>query len=162
MNNASFQQPALPIKCKHAIVRPVQKSRCWTRLIQVHIDQSQTSALYLRSSRKSWTLGFLSSHTSKQNLLPVFQSSYRPFHSTETAAICVVDSMLKARDQGHVGAFTLLDFSAAFDTVDHQILDDVMRRRFGVCRSALDWLDDFLKTERRPSEWVVVNRPFRN
>ena len=48
-------------------------------------------------------------------------------------------------DQGHVGALMLLDLSAAFDTVDHTILDDVMRRRFGICGSALDWLADFLK-----------------
>ena len=74
-----------------------------------------------------------------------FQSAYRPFHSTETAVICVVNSMLMAMDQGHVGALMLLDLSAAFDTVDHRILDDVMRRRFGVCGSALDWLADFLR-----------------
>ena len=80
----------------------------------------------------------ISSHTSKYNLLPVFQSAYRPFHSRETAVICVVNSMLMAMDQGHVGALMLLDLSAAFDTVDHQILEEVMRRRFGVCGSALD------------------------
>jgi Reverse transcriptase (RNA-dependent DNA polymerase) len=37
-----------------------------------------------------------------------------------------------------------LDLSAAFDTVDRRILDDVMRRRFGVCGIDLDWLADFL------------------
>jgi hypothetical protein len=48
-------------------------------------------------------------------------------------------------DQGHVGVLMLLDLSAAFDTVDHRILDEVMRRRFGVCGNALDWLSNFLK-----------------
>ena len=70
--------------------------------------------------------------------------AYRPFHSTETAVICVVNNMLKAMDRGQVGALMLLDLSAAFDTVDHQILTDVMQRRFGVCGNALDWLVDFL------------------
>jgi hypothetical protein len=56
----------------------------------------------------------------------------------------VVDNMLKALDQGHVGALVLLDLSAAFDTVDPAILHDVLRRRFGVCGNALDWLMDFL------------------
>jgi hypothetical protein len=32
-----------------------------------------------------------------------------------------------------------------FDTVDHRIPDDVLRRRFGVCGSALDWQVDFLR-----------------
>jgi Reverse transcriptase (RNA-dependent DNA polymerase) len=50
-----------------------------------------------------------------------------------------------AMDQGHVGVLMLLDLSAAFDTVDHRILADVLRRRFGVCGSALDWLADFLR-----------------
>jgi hypothetical protein len=40
----------------------------------------------------------------------------------------------------------LLDLLAAFDTVDHLILEDVMRRRFGVCeRESMDWQVDFLK-----------------
>ena len=81
----------------------------------------------------------LSSHTSAHDLLPVFQLAYRPFHYTETAVTCVVNSMLIAMmDQGPVGAVMLLDFSAAFDTVDHQILNDVLRQRFRVCGITLD------------------------
>ena len=45
-------------------------------------------------------------------------SLYRPFHSTETAVICVMNDMIKAIDQGHVGALMLLDLSAAFDLVE--------------------------------------------
>ena len=72
----------------------------------------------------------LSSHTGAHDLLPVFQSAYQPSHSTETAAICVVNSMLMAMDQGHVGALMLLDLLAASDTVDHQILNDVVEATF--------------------------------
>ena len=77
-------------------------------------------------------------------ILPVFQSAYRPFHSTETAIACILKDMIGAVDQGHVGALMLLDLSAAFDTVDHQILIEVLQRRFGVSGKALDWLDDYL------------------
>ena len=52
--------------------------------------------------------------------IPVFQSAYRPFHSTETAIACILNDMIGAVNQGHVGALMLLDLSAAFDTVDHQ------------------------------------------
>jgi len=52
--------------------------------------------------------------------------------------------MLSAMDQGHVGALMLLDLLAAFDTVNHGILIDVMQHRFGVCGSALEWLADVL------------------
>ena len=81
-------------------------------------------------------------HATKYNLLPVLQSAYRPFHSTETAVIGVMNDMIKAIDQGHVGALMLLDLSAAFDLVDPSILKDVMQRRFGVCGKALDWMAD--------------------
>ena len=40
--------------------------------------------------------------------------------------------MIGAVDQGHVGALMLLDLSAAFDTVEHQVLIEVLQRRFGV------------------------------
>jgi len=144
MCNASFQQSALPTRCKHAIVRPLLKKSS--------LDPNDPSSYrpisnlsFLSKIVEKVVDARLSNHTSKQNLLPLFQSAYRPFHSTETAVICVVNSMLKVMDQGHVGALMLLDLSAAFDTVDHRILNDVMRRRFGVCGSALDWLADFLK-----------------
>jgi len=38
----------------------------------------------------------------------------------------------------------LLDLSAAFDAVDHQILTEILQRRFGVSGKALDWLADYL------------------
>ena len=44
----------------------------------------------------------------------------------------------------HIGALMLLDLSAAFDTVDHQILADVLRRQFGIAGGALDWMVNFL------------------
>jgi len=38
----------------------------------------------------------------------------------------------------------LLDLSAAFDTVDHQILADVLQRRFAIAGCALDWIVNIL------------------
>ena len=52
--------------------------------------------------------------------------------------------MIGVLDHGQVGALMLLDLSAAVDTVDHDILTSVLRRRFGVDGLALDWLSDFL------------------
>jgi len=51
--------------------------------------------------------------------------------------------MIGAIDQVHIGALMLLDLSAAFDTVDHQILADVLQRRFGIAGGALDWMVNF-------------------
>ena len=59
--------------------------------------------------------------------------------------------MIGVVDQGHTGAFALvlLDLSAAFDTVDHSILMDVLRRRFGIDGSALSWVAEFLSKRRQ-------------
>jgi len=83
-------------------------------------------------------------HTARHNLLPTLQSAYRPNHSTETAVNCIVNDMISASDQSHIGALMLLDLSAAFDTIDHKFLADVLRRRFGIAGSALDWMVNFL------------------
>ena len=47
------------------------------------------------------------------NLLPRFQSAYRPHHSVETAVVKVLADILLAIDRGDLAGFTLLDLSAA-------------------------------------------------
>ena len=59
-------------------------------------------------------------------------------HSTETTVICILNDIIGAIDEGHIGALMLLDLSAAFDTVDHQILADVLQRQFAIAGGALD------------------------
>ena len=73
----------------------------------------------------------LSKHVCRHRLLPTVQSAYRPYHSTETAIVRVLNmSFIRVLNQGHVGVVVVLDLSAAFDTADHTILLDVERRRF--------------------------------
>ena len=43
-----------------------------------------------------------------------------------------------------IGALTVLDMSAAFDSVDHSVLLEVLRRRFGIDGNALRWMAEFL------------------
>ena len=57
--------------------------------------------------------------------------------------------MIGLVDQGHTGALVPLDLSAAFDTVDHSILMDVLRRLFGIDCSALSWVTKFLSNRRQ-------------
>ena len=64
---------------------------------------------------------------SKTKCTPIFfyiidMSAYRKFHSTETALLRVHNDISVSLDKGHVTALTLLDLSAAFDTIDHNTL----------------------------------------
>ena len=62
-----------------------------------------------------------------KGLMPNLQSAYRQFHSTETALPKVIADILAAVDSGDLAVLTLLDLSAAFDTVDHTRFFDGLR-----------------------------------
>ena len=51
------------------------------------------------------------------------QSAYRPHHSTETAVLKVLADILLALDSGNFVMLTLLDLSAAYDSVDQRCAD---------------------------------------
>ena len=64
----------------------------------------------------------LQTHMLTSGLFPEMQSAYRQHHSTETELLKVRNDILMNMDMGHVTLLVLLDLSAAFDTVDHDIL----------------------------------------
>ena len=71
-------------------------------------------------------------HISSNNLFPEFQSAYRSFHSTETALMRVCNDILLDMNKQHVVLLVFLDLSAAFDTVDHDVLLNRLEHRFGI------------------------------
>ena len=83
-------------------------------------------------------------YSESQQLLPSRQSAYRARHSTETAIIAVHDEIVKAIDAGEVGALVLLDLSAAFDTVDHNTLLQVLCSCFEVTGAAHSWCSSYI------------------
>jgi len=65
-------------------------------------------------------------HSENNNLFPASQSAYRQFHSTETAVCIVHNDLVRSIDRGRVTALVMLDLSAAFDTVDHEVLLEIL------------------------------------
>ena len=76
--------------------------------------------------------------------MPVTQSAYRQYHSMETAVMKVYNDLLLAADEGDVSALCLLDLTAAFDTVDHDLLMLRLERQLGLRGVILQWFSLYL------------------
>ena len=87
----------------------------------------------------------LNIHVDANNLLPKNQSAYRRFHSCESALLRLVNDLLDGMEKQEVSALIAIDLSAAFDTVDHDILLDVLNSQYGVSDSALSWIESYLR-----------------
>jgi len=64
----------------------------------------------------------LRAHLTECDLMSPVQSAYRQGHSTETALMKVIADITDAADCQKVTLLSLLDMSAALDSVDHTIL----------------------------------------
>ena len=82
------------------------------------------------------------------------QAAYRPGHSTETALLKIVNDLLVTFDNNQVSLVSLLDLSAAFDTINHDILLSRLNHTFGISGTALSWFQSYL-TDR--NQVVSVN-----
>ena len=74
------------------------------------------------------------------------QSAYCKHHSTETALLYIHDYLISAMGSQKVSCLCLLDISAAFDTIDHDILITRLSSWFGIHGSVLSWFKSYLSS----------------
>ena len=87
----------------------------------------------------------LSQHCDNHNLQPDYQSAYREHYSCETAVLKVSNDILWAMESLAVTSLVALDLSAAFDTVDHDILLSILKNKYGIHTKALKWFNEYLR-----------------
>ena len=90
------------------------------------------------------------------NLGEPLQSAHKRHHGTETALLKIRSDLLLAMDDHKASLVVFLDFSAAFDTIDHTILSNRLRNDYGLCGKTLDWLESYL-TDRYQSVHIKDN-----
>ncbi len=73
-------------------------------------------------------------------------------HSTETALLSVTEALRLARAASKSSVLILLDLSAAFDTVNHQILMSILRK-MGISGTALLWFESYLSDRSFRVSW---------
>ena len=96
-----------------------------------------SSLSFLSQILKKVVANRLHEHIYKHHLSSDLQSAYERFHSTETALLKIHNDIVDNMDNGKVTALTLLDLSAAFDTIDHLILLQRLHIYVGISGPAL-------------------------
>lgn len=140
--NKSLTTGIFPTPCKQAIIKPLLKSSSLDKSVLTNYrpvaNLSLLSKIIERAAMKQVT-DYLEYH----NLVNKFQSSYRANHSTETALLRVYNDILCNLDQGNDVVLILLDYSAAFDTIDHSILMRRLKITFGLSGIVLEWFKSY-------------------
>uniref|UniRef100_W8B6W6 Putative RNA-directed DNA polymerase from transposon X-element n=3 Tax=Ceratitis capitata TaxID=7213 RepID=W8B6W6_CERCA len=81
---------------------------------------------------------------SKHNLISPFQSGFRKNHSCSTAVLKISDDIRSNMDENKFTLLCLLDFSKAFDMVNHELLSCKLKAYFGFSCSALKLVKSYL------------------
>lgn len=148
MCNKSLSEGHLPASQKEAIITPIVK--------KAGLDPDEP-----KNYRPISNLSFISkvierivseqvrTYLTESNLMPSLQSAYRPGHSTETALLKIVSDIIDEADKQKVTLLSLLDMSAAFDTVDFQILLRRLETTYGISGNALGWFSSFLSDRKQ-------------
>ena len=141
--NTSLTTGIVPDCFKSALVKPLLK-KSGLDVNDLKNFRPVSNLPFLSKILEKVVLAQLESHLSRNNLREVCQSAYRQNHSTETLLLSVTDSLLCKADNRLVSLLTLLDQSAAFDTIDHKILLNRLSYSFGISGTVFKWFISYL------------------
>lgn len=149
--NASFQSGLVPSRWKAAHILPLlKKPNLDAAVFANYRPISLLPALSKLAEKHAHTviLSFIEEH----GILHGSQSGFRSNMSTETALLEVSESIRDLLDRGGKVMLVLLDLSAAFDTVPHNLLLSRLQG-MGFGGTVLKWLSSFL-SGRSQSIWL--------
>ena len=143
--NWSFQCGIVPDKFKVARVIPIFKSgdqTCLGNYRPISLLSLFNKILEKLMYRR------LISYIEKKNILFQNQFGFQGKHSTTQAVILMTDRIQKAIEDKQYSCGIFLDFSKAFDTVDHQILLHKLEA-YGIRGIVNEWLKSYLQNRRQ-------------
>ena len=141
--NLSLESGSFPNEYKEAHVKPLIKKISLDPEVLKNFRPVSNLTFVSKLIEKAVAVQLIA-HLEKNDLLEKFQSAYKPLHSTETALLRVSNDILQAIDGQQCVFLTLLDLSAAFDTIDHATLFRVLHDDLGINGTALDWFISYL------------------
>ena len=151
MANLSLSSGHFPDIWKEGLVRPKLKNANMD-LIKKNYRPVSNLAFLSKITEKAAALQ-ISDHVSSNQMFPEFQSAYRKNRSTETALLRMRNDILVNMNKQQVTLLVFLDLSAAFDTVDHDILLQRLEYKFGIKDQAVTWFKSYLSNR---SQRIVI------
>ena len=141
--NTSLKLGVFVQKWKVAVIHPLLKKAGLELIPKNYRPVSNLS--FLSKVLEQCVLIRLNELCDNHLLLPDYQSAYRPNFSCKTSLLKIINDMLWAMERKSVTAIVVMDLSAAFDTVDHDILLSVLENKFGIKDVALKWYESYLR-----------------
>ena len=146
--NKCFSESVFVLSEKRALIRPYFK--------KIGLDRDNllnyrpvSNLSYLSKIIERTMLDQMFPFLEQSGVISRYQSAYRKCHSTETALCKIYNDLVTKVCSGKTTVLVLLDLSAAFDTVDHQLLLGDLAN-YGMEGSALLLLQSYLsdRTQR--------------
>ena len=143
MVNSIFNTGVFPQCEKTALIRPHIKDNTVDINDQTNL-RPVSNVSYMDKVLESCIYYFLHEFVDIHDILPKYQSAYRPGYSTSTALTKIYSDLVTAKDEGRCTLMISLDLSAAFDTIDHDLLiTDLFH--IGIRGKALDVISSYLR-----------------
>ena len=95
------------------------------------------------------------------NIIFENQFGFRKLHSSYMVLMVLTDKLIKSLENGEFVIGVFLDFSKAFDTVDHAILLSKLSH-YGIRWSALQWFQSYLSNRKQYVTYNGVSSPVNN
>ena len=150
--NCSLKTGVMPDQLKQAIIKPQLKKAGLETTLKNYRPVSNLP--FLGKLIESAAIQQYTTHLETNKLNDNRQSAYKKFHSTETLLTKIHNDIVSNIAKGEVTIMLLLDLSAAFDTIDHDILLNRLHNNYGLRDNALQWFRSYLSNRYQS---VVVN-----
>ena len=154
--NLSLNEGMFPTQYKHAVVTPLLKKQSLPKNDMASY-RPISNLNFISKVLERVLYSHLCNHLDSFPSLSPFQSAYRKLYSTETALIRIHNDLTLAMNRQRVSALVLLDLSAAFDTIDHNILLSRLNSCFGISNTAHSMLASYLSQR---SQSVAIDHSF--
>ena len=143
--NASLTSACFCKEWKTSVVKPLLKKK-GLNLQEKNYCPVSNLPFFSKLVERATLMQF-DEHCRKHHLLPDFQSAYRKGYSTKTSLLKMTNDIFWSMERKQVTAVIVLNMSAAFNTVDHDLLLDILHKRFGIAETALQWYQSYLRPQ---------------